>query len=150
MRSVISWDKFWCEEAGHKATRSKDPSTQVGCVIVDNDQDIIISGYNGMPQKVKETPEMWTRPLKYDLVLHAELNAIARAAKKGRAIVDATLYSTHFPCNDCAKAIVAAGIRRVVCGPPPTGWDEEHEKSSYTFQIAGVTLQLRESEYFHA
>lgn len=150
MRSVIGWDKFWCEEAGHKAVRSKDPSTQVGCVIVDADQDIVISGYNGMPQGILETPQLWERPLKYDVVLHAELNAISRAAKKGRSVANTVLYCTHFPCNDCAKAIVAAGIKRVICGPPPKGWDEEHKKSSQLFQMAGITLQLRDKEYFNA
>lgn len=88
--------------------KSKDPSTKVGVVIIDANNRIVSTGYNGMPAGVMETSDLWETPKKYDLVLHAELNAIVHCNGKGHS-----LYTTMFPCKECAKVIAAVGIKEV-------------------------------------
>lgn len=144
MREVFSWDQYFMAFALTAMRRSKDPNTQVGAAIVDEDNTLIITGYNGFAPGVLETEERWQRPQKYDRVIHAEVNAIGRAARKGRAVDGATIYCTHFPCNKngCARLIIAAGIRRVVSGPPPYGWGDDHELSTQMFDEAGVKWEI--------
>lgn len=127
MREVETWVRYFCKQAAAVATRSKDPSTQVGCVIVDDDNSIISTGYNGMPPHMKETKEIWERPVKYDFVVHAETNAVALAAKSGRSLAGSTVYITHMPCSSCMKLLISSGVRRVICGAPIKGWDKEGE-----------------------
>lgn len=114
MREVVSWDEYFMSLAIKASERSKDPSTQVGALLVDNDRNVIMTGYNGFAPGAPDTPALWDEPLeKYPRVIHAELNAIARAAKVGRATGGAILYVNYFPCTECAKVIAAAGIKRV-------------------------------------
>lgn len=113
MKDVPSWTEYFREIALRAASRSKDPSTNVGAVLVDKNKSIIETGYNGFPPGITDTRERWTRPTKYDYVVHAEQNAIARAAKAGKSVDGADLYVTHFPCKECAKIILASGVRRV-------------------------------------
>lgn len=144
MRIVVSWDQYFMTMATGAALRSKDPNTQVGVVIVDADRTVIITGYNGFAPGVLETEERWQRPQKYDRVIHAEMNAIGRAARKGRSVDGATIYSTHFPCNKngCARLIIAAGIRRVVGGASPDGWDDDHELAKRMFSEASIRWEI--------
>lgn len=114
MRQVQPWDDYFLQLCDIAATRSKDPATQVGAVIT-RGLDLIVTGYNGFPPGVKETGERWERPAKYDRVIHAEQNAIARAAKMGQRLNATTLYTRLVPCADkCAPVIIAAGIAEVV------------------------------------
>ena len=114
----ISWDEYFMGIAMLSAQRSKDNSTQaVGCIV--NDQHKIVSvGYNGMPTGCNDDDMPWERsaesPLdtKYPFVCHAELNAILNSSFG--SLSGCTLYVTLFPCNECAKAIIQSGIRRVV------------------------------------
>ena len=106
-----SWDSYYLELAKTAATRSKDPSTKVGSVIVDKDNRVLALGFNGFPSGVKETPERWERPVKYDFVTHSEANALLYA---GRACRGAKLYTTLYPCVDCTKLIITAGIKEVL------------------------------------
>lgn len=113
MRQVESWFTYFNTIARQVATRSKDPSTQVGAVIVNENYDIVSTGYNGFPPAVRDTEERWQRPLKYEFVVHAEMNAIARAARFGKHTEGGTLFCTHIPCVNCAKAVIAAGVKGV-------------------------------------
>jgi dCMP deaminase len=142
MREVKGWVVHWDKLAHVVAEKSKDPSTQVGAVIVDEEQSVVITGHNGMAQGIVETPEMWERPAKYDYVLHAELNAIARAARNGRPVKGCTMYVTHYPCNECAKAIVASGIKTVFVAMNELNpvWNETNAKAKKLFELAGVTV----------
>lgn len=97
------------------AKRSKDPSTQVGACIVDQDNIIISTGYNGFPKGCSDDEFSWERigeDNKYAYVVHAELNAILNSG--GRSLKGSTLYVALFPCNECTKAIIQAGISEVV------------------------------------
>lgn len=101
------------EIAWKASERSKDPSTQVGAVII-NDRDVVSTGYNGFPPGFPDDPDIWDdRARKYDTVIHAEINAVARAARKGRSTNNSSLFVTHLPCLNCAKALIAAGITTV-------------------------------------
>lgn len=106
-----SWDKYWMDIALMVATRSGDPDTQVGAVLVTKDNRIISTGYNHYPAGYPKDLEDWSKPTKYKYVIHAEMNAIAYAKQD---ISEATLYVTLSPCSDCAKLISSSGIKRVV------------------------------------
>lgn len=142
MRQVPTWPEYFREEAIATASRSKDPSTQVGAIIVDKDKATVSKGYNGFPSGILETEERWQRPIKYDLVIHAECNAIARAAKRGIAVDGCTMYVTHFPCLNCAKTIIAAGIKELYYGQTVKGWDEDHKKAFALMAEAGIKIDV--------
>lgn len=113
----ISWDEYFMGVALLAAERSKDPNTQVGACIVDAQNRILATGYNGFPQGCSDDDFPWNRDealgeTKYQFVVHAELNAILNA--RGKSLAGAVLYVGLFPCNECAKAIIQAGISEVV------------------------------------
>ena len=98
--------------AQHVACWSKDPSTKVGAVIVNNNKQVLSLGYNGFPRGVEDRPERYNdRPTKLLFVAHAERNALDNAFTDTDG---ATLYSTLYPCTDCAKGIIQRGIKKVV------------------------------------
>jgi dCMP deaminase len=119
------------------ANRSKDPSTQVGSIVVNYDRHIVSSGYNGFAPGVLENEERWQRPAKYDRVIHAETNAVIHATQ---SLKGCTLYTTHAPCLSCAKVIIAAGIVSVVVkqGTTTTGFNEEALRAQELLSEAGV------------
>ena len=97
------------------ARRSKDPNTQVGACIVDASNVILTTGYNGFPQGCSDDEFPWDREgeiTKYPFVVHAELNAILNAS--GKSLRGSRLYVALFPCNECATAIIQAGVSEVV------------------------------------
>ena len=113
----ISWDEYFMGVALLAAERSKDPNTQVGACIVDEDNRIVSTGYNGFPYGCSDEEYPWAREgetndTKYPYVVHAELNAILN--NRGKNLAGARIYVALFPCNECAKAIVQSGIREVV------------------------------------
>jgi len=109
-------------------TWSKDPSRGVGAVIVSDDRRICATGFNGLPAGIEDRPDRLERPAKYDLICHAEINAIVQCARQGTSCLGSTIYSTFFPCNTCTLAIIQAGICRVVSWAPAPG--DEHWESS--------------------
>ena len=116
--NYISWDEYFMGIAILSAQRSKDSSTQVGACIVNEEKKIVAVGYNGMPTGCNDDDMPWERTgstsldTKYPFVCHAELNAILN--RNTASLKNATLYVTLFPCNECAKAIIQSGIKRVV------------------------------------
>lgn len=111
----INWDEYFMSVALLAAMRSKDPNTQVGACIVGDDNRIISTGYNGFPRGCSDDEFPWDRDgeeTKYPYVVHAELNAILNAG--GRSLAGARVYVGLFPCNECAKAIIQAGIKEVI------------------------------------
>ena len=106
------WDARFLELADHIAQWSKDPSRKVGAVIVDGHRRVLALGYNGFPRGVEDTPERYAdKAQKYPMVVHAELNAILNALGP---VEGCDMFVTFAPCAECAKAIIQAGIRRVV------------------------------------
>jgi dCMP deaminase len=116
-KDYISWDDYFMGVAVLSSMRSKDPSTQVGACIVDPDKKIVGTGYNGAPRGIEDNSFPWAREgdfleTKYAYVCHAELNAILNSTKEN--LKECTIYVALFPCNECAKAIIQSGIKKVV------------------------------------
>ncbi|KAI2498943.1 MafB19-like deaminase [Fragilaria crotonensis] len=156
-KNVISWDDYFMAMAFLTAKRSKDPNTQVGACIVSRDNVILALGYNGFPRGCLDDCLPWARqaavvanqPLssssssslhtKYPYVCHAEVNAILN---KGSADVrDATLFVALFPCNECAKMIIQAGIVEVVYLQDHYHDTDMCRASRILFGMAGVKLR---------
>ena len=113
----ISWDEYFMGVALLASMRSKAPSTQVGACIVGPDNIILSTGYNGFPRGCSDDEFPWAREgaepeTKYPFVVHAELNAILNAG--GKSLQGARIYVALFPCNECAKSIIQAGISEVI------------------------------------
>lgn len=139
MRSA-KWDVRFLELAKLVSTWSKDPSTQVGAVVV-NDQNIVIGlGYNGFPRGVADTPErLNNRELKYQMIVHAEVNALLEA---GPRAVGSTLYvypSFLMPpvCSDCCKVAIQAGVRCIV-GYSPDESDPRVQRWKSSIQVSKI------------
>ena len=116
-KDYITWDEYFMGVALLAAMRSKDPSTQVGACIVDDDNRILSTGYNGFPRGCSDDEFPWERQggfgdTKYPYVVHAELNAILNAG--GKNLANSRIYVALFPCNECAKAIIQSGIKEVI------------------------------------
>ena len=113
----ISWDEYFMGVALLAAARSKDPSTQVGACIVNEDNKIISTGYNGAPRGYNDDTCMcWDREgdflnTKYAYVCHGELNAILNSPAP---VKNCKIYVALFPCNECAKAIIQSGIKEII------------------------------------
>lgn len=114
----INWDEYFMGVAILASQRSKDPSTQVGACIVNDDNKIMSVGYNGFPRGCSDDEFPWERSAesegmtKYPYVCHAELNAILNAG--GNSLKGCRIYVVLFPCNECAKAIIQCGINEVI------------------------------------
>lgn len=140
-----SWIDYFMDMAKHVASRSKDPSTKVGCVIVSSDKVVVATGYNGLPIGVSDMPERMERPAKYLWTAHAEENAVALAARVGSRLKDATVFVTHQPCSRCARSLIQAGIQHVYVGEGKTSMpSEEFEVSAIMFREAGILVEKLE------
>lgn len=136
------WDARYLDLARHVAKWSKDPSTQVGAVVVGKDRRKIAVGYNGFPRGIVDDNRLFDREVKYTLIQHAERNVIDNAVFD---LEGATLIVTLHPCVECAKSIVSKGIARVVCPPVPPDkekWVEQADLAALIFNEAGVKLYV--------
>jgi dCMP deaminase len=115
-RVVPSWDDYYIALTYFIASRSKDPSTQVGAVIVDGHNKPLGIGYNGIPQSIPDKEINWKRPDKYVFIEHAEINAMEHASTGIHSLMGTTLYVSAMPCPDCIRRIITKRIRRVVYG----------------------------------
>ena len=134
------WDRRFLDLSQHLSSWSKDPSTQVGAVIVDQDRRIISTGYNGFPRGVDDIDErLTTRAIKYEMIVHAEVNAILFATQ---SLKGSTLYTWPFmPCSRCAGIVIQSGITRVVaphCDNPR--WADSFELTRRMFNESRVEL----------
>ena len=140
---AIDWNDYFMGLAHLSAMRSKDPSTQVGAVIVDERKRVVSIGYNGMPYGCDDDEFTWEREgqfldTKYPYVVHAELNAILNAP---RPVIGCTIYVSLFPCNECAKAIIQSGITRVVYESDKYAHTETTQASKRMLAAAGVKTE---------
>ena len=139
---AIDWNDYFMGLAHLSAMRSKDPSTQVGAVIVDERKRVVSIGYNGMPYDCDDDEFAWEREgqfldTKYPYVVHAELNAILNAP---RPVIGCTIYVSLFPCNECAKAIIQSGIKRIVYEDDKYADTDATKASKRMLLSAGVEL----------
>lgn len=127
------------------ADKSKDANTKVGCVVLDDDYVVRVTGYNGPPRGVKDLPERLQRPTKYPWMGHAEENAVTSAARIGVSLKGCTLLvTTLYPCTTCARMIIQAGIKAVLAPNVnmPERWATEWVISQQMFAEAGVPVYV--------
>ena len=147
MRKVLNGDEYFMSLAHLSAVRSKDPSTQVGAVIVDSNNRVVGLGYNGFPRGCDDNKFPWEREgeyldTKYAYVVHAELNAILNANK---LIENCRLYVSLFPCNECSKAIIQSGIKEIIYESDKYKDLDQFKASKKMLEAAGV--KLRQLDY---
>jgi len=142
VENVLTWDEYFMGLAHLSALRSKDPSTQVGAAIVDENHRVVSVGYNGFPQGVSDDEFPWAREgatldTKYAFVVHAELNAILNSQ---RSVRGCSIYVSLFPCNECAKAIIQSGIKKIVYESDKYNGVDTNIASKRMLKAAGVEL----------
>lgn len=140
-KDYISWDEYFMGVSVLSGMRSKDPNTQVGACIVSPENKILSMGYNGFPKNCSDDEFPWEREgdtlkTKYPFVTHGELNAILNY--RGGSLEGAKLYVSLFPCNECAKAIIQAGIKTVVYDSDKYADTPSTQASKMMFDAAGV------------
>lgn len=145
----ISWDEYFMGVSKLSGLRSKDPHTQVGACIVSQDNKILSMGYNGFPMGCSDELFPWAREgvseleTKYAFVTHSELNAILNY--RGGTLEGTKLYVSLFPCNECAKAIIQAGIKTIVYDSDKYDGTPSNLASKKMLTAAGVEYRKYES-----
>ncbi len=136
----MNWDEYYMGFAQHAALKSKD-TTKVGAILIDPDGAVILTGYNGPPRGVLDSPERLERPIKYQYASHAEANLVAFAARRGIMTKRCRVYTTHMPCASCTRTLIQAGINAVTFGPGNfKALEEEAEAVKMMCVEAGVAL----------
>lgn len=115
----IEWEEYFMATALLAEQRSKDPHTQVGACLINEDKRIVGVGYNGFPLRCSDDDFPWSKgespnelDSKHMYVVHAEVNAII--GKPTSETRGCTIYVTEFPCNNCAKVIIQSHIKNVI------------------------------------
>eukprot|EP00112_Aurelia_sp_Birch-Aquarium-sp1_P003585 Seg1402.9 transcript_id=Seg1402.9/GoldUCD/mRNA.D3Y31 product="Deoxycytidylate deaminase" protein_id=Seg1402.9/GoldUCD/D3Y31 len=144
----IEWPDYFMAIAFLSAQRSKDPSTQVGACIVNEDNKIVGIGYNGMPLGCDDDVMPWNRDgdsmldTKHAFVCHAEMNAIMN--KNSADVKNCTIYVALFPCNECAKLILQSGIKEVIYYSDKYKDRPEMKAAKRMFDIANIKYRQHE------
>ena len=142
---MTDWDKRFLKLAKHISEWSKDPSTQVGCVVVGPDRELRSTGFNGLPRGIEDNEQrLNNREIKYPLICHAEENAIMHAARIGMSLKDCTAYVTWPPCTRCARSLIQAGISTIVYPKDieiPDRWMEDFNLSLNMLKEANISLK---------
>lgn len=144
-----SWDRYFLDLCKLVASRSKDRSTQIGCVIVGEDNEIRSTGYNGFPRGCDDDNPKWhERPFKYFVTEHSERNSIYNAARVGIPLKGCRLYVTWLCCSDCARGVIQVGIKEVILDRQfemPADlrerWAEDHAVTEEMFRVCGVVVR---------
>lgn len=137
------WDARWIDAAWGFAMWSKHPTTQVGCVVVGPDREIRASGYNGFPRGLDDARWLALPPeTRHLLMVHAEANAVAAAARVGVRLKGCTAYVTHPPCSRCAALLIQAGVERIVWPREVSldpKWREDCDLAIRALRAAGIS-----------
>ena len=131
--------------AKEAASWSKDPSTKIGAVCIGSKGQVLSTGYNGFPRGIDDSlNRYYDRELKYELVVHAEMNAIFNATYNGVSLDGSTMYVHGLPvCSDCAKGIIQVGVKRIVMdGSIPNRWKDSWQLTQKMFNEANVKWEL--------
>lgn len=148
-QGYLSWDQYFMGVALLSAQRSKDPNTQVGACIVDKRRRIVAVGYSGFPTGCSDDELPWMRTgelldTKYPYVCHAELNAVLN--RNQIEIAGSTIYTTLFPCNECAKTIIQSGLGEVVYLSDKYRDKDVFKASRRLFELAGIQVRQFDEE----
>ena len=147
----MNWADYFLGIAEQVKLKSKDKRTNIGAVIVGKDHEIVSRGQNSFPRGINDdVEERQVRPEKYYWFEHAERNAIYNAARIGVSLRDTTMYLTcGIPCSDCARGIIASGVKTIYCKTEDTTrnrdhWDEHAKRSLQMFKESGVEVVFYE------
>ena len=152
--SLTERDRTYLLHAQRVAKQSHDPRAQeversgVGAVIVSGDR-VISESANQLPRALERLVELVTRADREHLIEHAERGALYKAWKAGRRLDGATMYCTRFPCSDCARAVIIAGVGRLVVGrgfSKEGEWKESQRNALRMLRLAGVTVRYMDTE----
>jgi dCMP deaminase len=148
-RKAISWDECFMRMAHVIAERSKDPSTQVGAIIVNDSHVVVGVGYNGFPRGIDNDALPWDREgkledTKYAYVCHAEENAVYNANNKTEGC---KIYCVHFPCNECTKTLIQTGIKEIIYESDKRADFPETKASQKMLKLTGVRVRQYTSSY---
>lgn len=138
------WDRRFLQLVKLISSWSKDPSTQVGCVVVGPDREVRSTGFNGFPRGIKDDGRLNDREAKYPIICHAEENAIMHAARIGISLKGCSAYVTWPPCTRCARSLIQAGVSEVVYPGEleiPERWRADFEMSTGLMQEAGLGVR---------
>lgn len=149
--SVLSWDEYFMLQAMMASFKSKDPTTKVGCVFVDQNNHQLTMGYNGFVAGIDETKLPWGKnkkqPLehqKYGYVVHSEANAILHAPT---SLKESKCYVTLFPCNECAKLLASVKVNEVIFLSDKHHGTESNIIAKKIFDLTGISYrQLKPSK----
>lgn len=146
IRGYNDIDIRYMKLAKEKSTWSKDPSTKIGAIAISaNNQVVLSQGYNGFPRKIKDDYRLYIRKLKYDLIIHAEMNVIYNAVDNGISLSGSTVYIYGLPpCSQCTSGLIQAGVVRVVyCNTKnDNNWNESFKLSEA--KLIEAHIQYRE------
>lgn len=151
-KNYLTWDEYFMGIAKLTAGRSKDPSTQVGAVIISQDNRVLSTGYNGTPNGFDDDNFPWGRegkPLetKYMFVCHAEANAIDNFRGNKKEFENAKIYVDLFPCNECAKKIIQNGIKEIVYLSDKYANSDSTKASKMMFDQCGIKYRQLNEEH---
>lgn len=143
-KNYISWDEYFMSLAVLSSYRSKDDSTKVGACIINSSNRIVSLGYNGMPNGCHDKDLPWGKDgepydTKYNYVIHAELNAILNSEYKN--LQNCRIYTTLFPCCECAKAIIQSEIKEVIYLSDKYADLDQTKSSKRMFDLAGIKVR---------
>lgn len=140
----LKWDARWLEQTHSIAQWSHDPRRKVACLIIDSDNNQLSGGYNGFPRGIVDDERLNDRGTKLKMVVHAEANAVASAARNGHSVKGATAYINHSPCTQCACLLIQAGIKRIVYETQEGGspkWTEDFQMALGLLSEAGIDVE---------
>ena len=142
---MSKWDERFLELAKQIASWSKDPSTQVGCVVVGPDREIRSTGFNGLPRGIEDSEDrLNNREIKYPMICHAEENAIMHAARIGVSLKGNSAYVTWPPCSRCTRSLIQAGVNEVVYPKDldiPDRWKDDFDIAMGMMKEAGIKVR---------
>lgn len=139
------WVERWFERAKQVSTWSKDPSTKIGAVFINEEKHRELSaGYNGFPRGIKDDDRLNNRELKYKMIVHAEMNAIFNAVNNGVSLEGSSLFVWGLPiCSECAKGIIQVGVAKIYVKEEFVNverWKEAWELSQNLFKEVGIKV----------
>lgn len=147
---MTDWDARWLALAAEIGKWSKDRSTKVGCIVVGSERRLLTAGYNGFPRGVNDDIDIrHERPDKYLFTEHAERNAIYNAARNGVDLYGGTMYVTLYPCADCTRGIIQAGVKTLVTWEPDwnlQNWADSFAISRIMLEESGVITRFITTE----
>lgn len=125
---------------------SFDPDTRVACWLISpTTSEVFVRGYNTFPRSIDNMPARWERPAKYKYVVHAEANAVATAARNGKRTDGLHAVLTLFPCSDCCKLLIQAGIAGIIVPRPDWSsvrWRDKYIISKELLKESGISVQF--------